>query len=297
MSAWAWRMTVSLLWLLLAATTPALSQTTSPAGAPSVPAPREGDAPSAVAAGVERTEVTLPGAGITLGGILLRPPARDPARPALVVLHGWGEAGAPGAPRVEPLARRLAENGYVALALSMRGWPRSGGQDDCGSEQPDDIVKAVDWLAALPGVDPDRIGAMGLSQGGQVALLAAARTPRIKAVVAYYPVTDIGLWQRTTSIQRLRDHHIPRVCGSGTFRSPVYVAQKIGAAVLLVHGDRDARVPTEQSIKMQEALQKANRTVDLQLIAGAGHGFDSTQRDEAWALTARFLATHLASNK
>jgi dipeptidyl aminopeptidase/acylaminoacyl peptidase len=75
------------------------------------------------------------------------------------------------------------------------------------------------------------------------------------------------------------------------------VAEKIGAAVLLIHGDRDTRVPTEQSIWMQRALQKANRTVDLQLIAGAEHGFDSTQTEQAWALTAKFLATYLAVNK
>lgn len=245
----------------------------------------------------ERSEVTVPGAGVTLSGILFRPPAAAEPVPAVVVLHGWAESNVPGAPRVEGLARRLAEQGYVALALSMRGWPKSGGRNDCGLEQPDDIAKVADWLASLPGVSADRIGAFGLSQGGQVALLAAARSSRIKAVVAYYPVTDIQQWQRTTTNQEIRDDYIPRVCGFGRSRSPAYAADKIGAAVLLVHGDRDTRVPTEQSIMMQQALQKANRTVELQLIAGAEHGFNSNQSEQAWSFATRFLGTYLREAK
>lgn len=91
-----------------------------------------------------RHEVILQGAGVTLGGILFRPPITDRAVPAVTVLHGWGERGVPGAPRVEATARRLSQEGYVALALSMRGWPNSGGRDDCGLEQPDD-VEAAEW--------------------------------------------------------------------------------------------------------------------------------------------------------
>jgi len=287
-----------LLMLLSAISTSTFGQTSSPGEVPpdSVLAPRGEASPKVIDIGVARSEVTMPGAGVTLSGILFRPATVESALPAVVVLHGWAEASVPGAPRVERLARRLAESGYVALALSMRGWPKSGGQDDCGSEQPDDIAKAVDWLASLPGVNADRIGAIGLSQGGQVALLAAARTSRIRAVVAYYPVTDIHQWQNTTDNEGIRKYYIPRVCGFGTSRSPINVAEKIGAAVLLIHGDRDRRVPTEQSVLMQQALQKANRTVDLQLIAGAEHGFDP-QSEQAWALTTKFLATYLAANK
>jgi dipeptidyl aminopeptidase/acylaminoacyl peptidase len=241
-----------------------------------------------------RHEVALAGAGVTLGGSLFRPSVTDRPVPAIIVLHGWAEAGIPGAPRVERAARRLAEEGYVALALSLRGWPNSGGRDDCGLEQPSDVQKAADWLASLPGVDPDRIGVLGFSQGGQVALLAGALSKRIKAIVAYYPVTDIQRWGATTSHSGIRDSYVPRVCEpGGHWRSPVNVASKIEAAVLLIHGDQDTRVPTEQSLRMQEALRKANRQVDMQLIGGAAHGFTSSQDAQAWPLALKFFATHL----
>lgn len=241
-----------------------------------------------------RYEVIMPGSGVMLGGILFRPVMTKRPVPGIIVLHGWAEQDVPGAPRVEGQARRLSEQGYVALALSMRGWPNSGGRNDCGLKQPDDVVKAADWLASLPGVNPDRIGVLGVSQGGQVALLAGARTKRIKAIVAYFPPTDIQLWGRTTSHSGIRDSYVPYVCEpGGRRRSPVHVASKIEAPVLLIHGDRDTRVPTEQSLKMREALLKANRQVELQLIAGADHHFKSEQRAQAWPLAVRFFSTLL----
>lgn len=241
-----------------------------------------------------RYEVLLPGAGLMLGGILFRPATMtERSVPGIIVLHGWAEKGVPGAPRVEGAARRLSEQGYAALALSMRGWPPSGGHDDCGLEQPDDVAKAADWLLSLPNLSPDRVGVIGFSLGGQVALLAAARSSRIKAVAAYYPVTDIQRWRETTSHSAIRDYYIPQVCGTGRSQSPVNAASKITVPVLLVHGDRDTRVPTEQSIRMQEALRKANRDVELLIVPGAEHGFTVSQREQAWASVLEFFSTHL----
>ena len=240
-----------------------------------------------------RHEVHLPGEGLTLGGILFRPVATEEPTRGIIVLHGWAEKGVPGAPRVEGVAHRLSEQGYVTLALSMRGWPPSEGQEDCGLKQPDDVAKAADWLLSLPNVRPDHVGVLGFSQGGQVALLAAARSSRIKAVAAFYPVTDIERWRETTNHPAIRDYYIPRVCEMGKSRSPIHVATRINAPVLLVHGDRDTRVPTEQSVRMQEALRKANQEAELLLIPGAEHSFTPAQRVQSWAPVLKFFDTHL----
>jgi len=47
-----------------------------------------------------RYEVSLPGSGVTLGGILFRPASASNPLPAIIVLHGWARPGVPGAPRV-----------------------------------------------------------------------------------------------------------------------------------------------------------------------------------------------------
>lgn len=244
-----------------------------------------------------RHEVSLSGSGVTLGGILFRPASSAKAMPAIIVLHGWAPEGVPGAPRVEGWAQRLSEQGYVALALSMRGWPPSNGRDDCGAKQPDDVVEAVDWLAALPGVNADFIGVLGFSLGGQVALLAGARSPRIKAIVAYFPIADIQRWRDTTSNAAIRDLYVPQVCGAGDSNSPVNSADKIRAPVLLIHGDRDRWVPTEQSLMMREALRKANRYVELLVIGGGDHGFTDEQNKEAWSVTKQFFKMHLGPHQ
>lgn len=244
-----------------------------------------------------RHEVSLPGSGVTLGGVLFRPPNAAKPLPAIIVLHGWGEPGVPGAPRVEGTARRLSEQGYVTLALSMRGWPPSSGHDDCGAQQPDDVAKAADWLATLPGVNADYIGVLGYSLGGQVALLTGARSSRIKAIVAYFPVTDIERWGETTSNSRIRDFYIPQVCGFGYWKSPVHMADQIHAPVLLIHGDRDTQVPSEQSLRMQEALRKVNRRVELLVIDGGDHGFTGDQNEQAWSSATKFFSTHMESRE
>jgi len=240
-----------------------------------------------------RYEVSLPGSGVTLGGILFRPASTSNPLPAIIVLHGWARPGVPGAPQVESTARRLSEQGYVVLALSMRGWPPSSGWDDCGTQQPDDVAKAADWLATLPGVDADSIGILGFSLGGQVALLSGARSDRIKAIVAYFPITDVQRWQDTTSNWGIRYFYVPLVCGTGYSNSPVHVAEQIHAPVLLIHGDHDTEVPSEQSLGMREALRKANRHVELVIISGGDHGFKDEQAEQAWTAATKFFNMHM----
>lgn len=243
-----------------------------------------------------RSEVQLPGAGVNLGGVLLRPNASG-LRPAIVVLHGWQESGVNGAARIEPVAAHFASLGYVALGLSMRGWPPSGGVDDCGLRQPDDIAAAFNWLVAQPGVDQTRLAVLGFSQGGQVALLTGTRSTTLSAIVAYGPVTLVERWKQTVAPEFVPSipNYITAVCEPGGVnqRSPVTQAARISAPVLLVHGDADTRVPTEQSLLMRDALQQGSGQVQLFLLAGAAHNLTAEQFQTSLPIVERFLAETL----
>jgi dipeptidyl aminopeptidase/acylaminoacyl peptidase len=240
-----------------------------------------------------RTDVTIAADGVVLGGYLYRPASTE-ARPAVILLHGWQAAGTVAAALVEGRARRLSDEGYVVLAISMRGWPPSGGADDCGLRQPDDVVAAAAWLRAQPGAIADRVGLIGFSQGGQVALLAAARDPRIRSVVAYFPVTDVGRWKETTANRDIPGY-ITAVCepGGAAARSPLMRAVEMITPVLLLHGDADTRVPAEQSVLLDAARDAAGRSTELFLVPGAQHGFTSAEEALVQPVVDRFLARTL----
>jgi dienelactone hydrolase len=119
---------------------------------------------------------------VTRDGVTLRAwytPSRNGA--AVIVLPGsGGEKGSTAAH-----AAVLASHGYGTLALDARGQGDSDGVANAWGWRGDlDIAAAISYLAVAPGVDPARIGVLGLSMGGEQALTAAATDPRLRAVVA-----------------------------------------------------------------------------------------------------------------
>lgn len=136
---------------------------------------------------VEVTEVTVESTGETLGGILTLPVEKggtvaEPA-PTLLVLPGSGAVDLAGnaLPLIrnsglEQLAYALGCHGYGVLRVAKLGIPPSTG--DGNAVTIDTYAQnTADWLAMLaghPGVDPQRLGLVGHSEGGLVALYAAA---------------------------------------------------------------------------------------------------------------------------
>ncbi|WP_052600785.1 alpha/beta fold hydrolase [Bacteriovorax sp. Seq25_V] len=82
-------------------------------------------------------------------------------------------------------ATRLAKEGYQVLSYSLRGWGCSEGEIDIiGPSDTSDFKLVVDWLRDHTSVDMKRIGLSGISYGGGLSLMMAAKEPRIKTVVA-----------------------------------------------------------------------------------------------------------------
>jgi putative CocE/NonD family hydrolase len=136
---------------------------------------------------VESTDVPGDG-GVPLSAYVLTP-AGDGKFPLLVMPVSWGE------PRTYYLgaAKKLAAHGYAVVTYAQRGFSTSGGEIDFAAKPTQaDVSSVIDWaLANLP-ARADEIGAVGLSYGGAVSLLAAERDPRIKAVVAMSVWADLA---------------------------------------------------------------------------------------------------------
>ncbi|MGH3060825.1 MAG: alpha/beta hydrolase, partial [Gaiellaceae bacterium] len=108
-------------------------------------------------------------------------------------LEGWyvpSKNGAavisfPGRKGPQKPARILARHGYGVLLFDRRGEGESDGDPNVlGWRGTRDVEAAIAYLRSRPDVDPDRIGGVGLSVGGEVMLQAAADSDALKAIVS-----------------------------------------------------------------------------------------------------------------
>jgi pimeloyl-ACP methyl ester carboxylesterase len=131
--------------------------------------------------GLAYENVTLTtGDGLSLKGWYL--PSHN--RAAIILLHGYGGN------RLEVLNRAalLTKHGYGVLLYDERASGESGGdQRTFGWLDVNDVPLALRHLQCRSEIDPQRIGILGFSIGGQIALRAAAQSDQITAVIAEEP--------------------------------------------------------------------------------------------------------------
>ncbi len=126
-------------------------------------------------------------------GTLYRPRGlpRGSRAPAVVVGHPMGAVKEQSA---QLYAQKLAEQGFVALAIDLSFWGESDGTPRhlvAPEIYSDDISAAVDFLSTKSSVDPDRIGGLGICGSGSFVISAAKIDPRIKAI-ATVSMYDMG---------------------------------------------------------------------------------------------------------
>jgi dipeptidyl aminopeptidase/acylaminoacyl peptidase len=206
----------------------------------------------------------VPSAEVDIEVLVTAVPER--AGRAVLLVHGYGGS----AVALEPLAEGFAEAGYEAAAMSMRGFGGSTGVDDLGLHQPQDVAAVAAWFRHQK--ELRSLYAVGISQGGQVVLLAAATGAPLDGIAAWAAVTDVARWRATTTYAGIPEY-VDALCADGRYaeRSPLHVADQIQVPVLLVHGDADTRVPTEQSVALHQALLAAGCMSKLELLAGVAH--------------------------
>ncbi|MFI5273918.1 MAG: alpha/beta hydrolase [Ktedonobacterales bacterium] len=136
-------------------------------------------APDARAAGIPVQDVHFAASdGVALAGWFS---LASPAAPTIILVHGFKATRA----NMLPWARFLHAAGDNVLLYDSRGCGESAGWGiGLGATEPDDVIGAVRYLAGRSDLTARRFGALGVSLGAGVVLLAAAREPRLAAVVA-----------------------------------------------------------------------------------------------------------------
>ncbi|MFH1681481.1 MAG: acyl-CoA thioester hydrolase/BAAT C-terminal domain-containing protein [Candidatus Eisenbacteria bacterium] len=106
-------------------------------------------------------------------------PEGDGPHPAVLVLSGSGGG------YLADISGMLAGRGFAALALAYFAAPDL--PDQLAEIPLEYFEEGLEWLAAVPEVDGQRIGVMGRSRGGELALILGSISPRIRAVVSVVP--------------------------------------------------------------------------------------------------------------
>lgn len=107
-------------------------------------------------------------------------PAAQGKHPAILLL-----GGSEGGDMMSRVAPQFAQQGYVAASVAYFGMP--GLPQTLENIPVETVGKALKIVAARSDVDPARIAIMGISKGGEFALLAASTYPQIHAVIADVP--------------------------------------------------------------------------------------------------------------
>lgn len=202
--------------------------------------------------------------------------------PALVYVHG-GSWMRGDKSEVLMFAGGLTAQGYLVVSINYRLYPPAR-----FPAMIEDVKCAVRSLRAHAGeynIDPNRIGAMGVSAGGHlVSLLGTSdqsdgwdvgeyldQSSRVKAVIAMAAVTDLTKHFPNADIEAMR--HVGFGEDNIMQASPITHVTSDDPPFLLIHGDRDELVPYEQSQLLYDRLIQANVPAQLVIVKNASHSF------------------------
>ncbi|TDC01302.1 alpha/beta hydrolase [Nonomuraea longispora] len=248
--------------------------------------------PVAAIASVRREQVSVAGEGQRLEGTL-RAPATPGRHPAMVFVSGSGNGS-----RTEfaPQAEFLAAAGVVTIAFDKRTIGYNFRDRDFGLLA-DDVLRMVEYLRDRPEVDPARIGVWGVSEGGWVVPIAAAKSSAVKFLVMVSspnvsPLRQVA-WALNEQLLRL---HAPigvrdlltRAMGGVGFDFLRYDAMpalsQVEQPVLAFYGTTDPSIPFVESTQaLITAMKKAgNDDYTIRFMAEGDHamrvnGGDFTQ--------------------
>jgi dipeptidyl aminopeptidase/acylaminoacyl peptidase len=214
---------------------------------------------------VERL-VTRAGDGQEIGSWLVLPPDASAGNPAPLVVgvHG-GPLGSWNGWHWRWNPHLFAERGYAVLlpdpAISLgygqhmlqRGWGRWG-------ETPyTDIIAATDAALKRPDLDAKRTALAGGSFGGYMANWVAGHTDRFKAIVTHASLWDLRPFHGTTDggvdwEHEMGDPYTQPELYDG--QSPAGHVGKIKTPILVIHGERDFRVPLSEGLTLWTDLMR-----------------------------------------
>ncbi len=211
--------------------------------------------------------------GVVLAGRFFR----GRTKATIVLSHGYGG----NQDEMLPTASALHDAGFNVFTYDLRGCGRSTGAVTFGAREQDDLRSVIDYLTGRPDVDAGRIGALGFSMGASTTIMAAARDPRIRAVVDDSGWSDVYHWLKPSlravfihpsdrfSALSLKFAELRADISLDGLKPKEDIARIAPRPLLIIHGTADESVPPGDS---EQNFASAREPKELWMIEGAAHG-------------------------
>jgi len=245
----------------------------------------------------EKKWVTFENGAKTLYGVIHMPVDKDPF-PGVVIFHGFGGNKCGKHRLYVREAMKLVEAGIAVLRFDFRGAGDSDGdfcEVDLDSEV-SDAIRGVDYLSNLPSVDSSRIGLLGRSLGGAIAVLVASQLDHVKSLALWAPVFSAHQWREEwqQAQQEKTSHFLDEgyVAFEGQLTNVSFVEQffamrleenikRLGHLPLIhFHGEQDTKVNLQHAAYYEKYRSDATAPSRFIRLANSDHDFDDVKDQE-----------------
>jgi dipeptidyl aminopeptidase/acylaminoacyl peptidase len=239
--------------------------------------------------------------GTQISGWLALPEAAGP-HPLLLWIHGgplsswngWSWRWNPWLMIARGYAVLLPDpafsTGYGARMIE-RGWGEWGGNPYT------DLMTITDAVVARADIDQQRTAAMGGSYGGYMANWVAGHTDRFRCIVTHASLWALEQFQATTDFpgEWIREWGLPAAHPERYEQwSPHRFLDAIRTPMLVIHGDKDYRVPIAEGVRLWSELQRAGVESKYLYFADEGHWVLKPGNARVWYETVwAWLAQHV----
>lgn len=247
--------------------------------------------------------------GLTIPAYVTLPHDFKGASPTVILVHG-GPFGVRDRWGFNKKVQLLASNGYAVMQINYRGSGDYGeefeiaGHRQWGKTMQDDITDGTQWAIDSGIADKDNICIYGGSYGGYAALMGVVKEPELyQCAIGFVGVYDLLLQSEVGDIRTRSEGRafIEETIGTDekdlAKYSPARHVDKIKADLLLIHGEKDARVPFEHYETLTEALEDIDYPYESLVKSGEGHGFaDNDNQIELYTKILKFLNNSIGNS-
>ncbi|MCP4369197.1 MAG: dienelactone hydrolase family protein [Deltaproteobacteria bacterium] len=226
-------------------------------------------------------EISIQAGEVHIPGHFFYPDGDGPFA-TVVVFHGSDGFK----PNHGEISHGLAGEGFAVLVPTWFGGHSLRSHWDKVHTQ--DLEQMANWLRNQPNVDSGRLGCMGFSRGGGLALIFSSLVRQTRAVVNYFGLTS---WK----------------CGLEEFphlplrkEDPLHFVQEIPCPILSFHGEKDTVVSVENTYQLDDACQRFGVEHNLVIYPDVNHSFvwsgdkyNKNAHRDSWKRALKFLKLNL----